>query len=217
MNTSPTVRKARARVIAARLILAAVLALLTIPLHALVLPAGHKFPIGKYDQEVLHLLVRAMREQRDLQGLLHLCRTWLLRHPGHGERPTMYLQLAATLGELDKLEESALAYEEAFRVGATKSTQTLLLYADTLSRLNRHEKAITAYQAVIDRKPPVGQAEWAHFQTAKHWSALRQYDRATIALAELGETDDPVINRLSVSLKSRFQAARRVGGEGEGL
>lgn len=176
-----------------------------------------QFPIGKYDQEVLSLLVTAMREQRDFQGLLHLCRTWLLRHPGHRERPTMYLQLAATLGELDKLEDSALAYEEAFRVGAAKSTGTLLAYADTLSRLNRHEKAITAYQAVIDRKLPVGQVEWAHLQTAKHWGALKQYDRATIALAELGETDDPVINRLSVSLKSSFQSARRAGREGEGL
>ena len=176
-----------------------------------------QFPIGKHDQEVLQLLVKAMREQRDLQGLLHLCRTWLLRHPGHRERPSMYLQLAATLGELDKLEESALAYEEAFRVGAPKSTAILLSYADTLSRLNRHEKAITAYQAIIDGKPSVGQAEWAHLQTAKHWSALKQYDRATIALAELGDTDDPVINRLSVSLKSSFQAARRVGKEGEGL
>lgn len=175
-----------------------------------------QFPIGTYDLEVLHLLVKAMRQQRDLQGLLHLCRTWLLRHPGHHERPAMYVQLAETLGEVGKREESALAYEEAFRVGASKSIELLLSYADTLSQLNRHEKAITAYQAIIDRKPPAEQAEWAHLQTAKHWSALKQYDRATIALAELGETDDPVINRLAVSLRSSFQTARRVGRE-EGL
>lgn len=58
-----------------------------------------QFPLGTYEGEVVLLLVQAMRQQRDMQGLLHLCRTWLLRHPGHRERPAMYLQLAKTLGE----------------------------------------------------------------------------------------------------------------------
>ncbi len=175
-----------------------------------------QFPLGKHERDALQLLVQAMRQQRDHESLLHLCRTWLLRHPEHRERPAMYLQLATTLGDMDKLEASAIAYDEAFKAGAPKSVDTLLAYADTLSRLNRHEKAIAVYQAVIDRKPPVEQAEWAHLQTIKHWNALKQYDRATIALAELGVTDDPMINRLSVSLKSSFQAARRAGEE-EGL
>ncbi len=175
-----------------------------------------QFPIGKHEQEVLRLLVQAMRQQRDHESVLHLCRTWLLRHQEHRERPAMYLQLAATLGEVGKLDASAIAYEEALKAGASKSIDTLLSYADTLSRLNRHQKAIAAYQAVIDGNPPTEQAEWAHLQTAKHWSALKQYDRATIALAELGVTDDPIMNRLSASLKNSFQAARRAGIE-EGL
>jgi tetratricopeptide (TPR) repeat protein len=165
---------------------------------------------------VLHLLIAAMRQQRDLQGLLHLCRTWLMRHPVHPERPAMYLQLAKTLGELEKLDESALAYEEAFKAGAGKSPDTLLAYADTLSRLNRHERAITAYLAVLEKKPKASQAEWAHLQTAQHWTALKQYDRATVALAELDVAGDQTVNRLAASLKASLQVVRR-SANAEGL
>lgn len=175
-----------------------------------------QFPIGKYEGEVLHLLIGAMRQQRDLQGLLHLCRTWLLRHPAHPERSAMYLQLAKTLGELDKLNESALAYQEAFKAGATQSAELLLPYADTLSRLNRHELAITAYQSVLEKRPNARQAEWAHLQMAKHWAALKQYDRATVALAELDVAEDQMVNRIAASLKHSMQTARHAR-HGEGL
>jgi tetratricopeptide (TPR) repeat protein len=168
-----------------------------------------QFPIGRYEGEVLQLLISAMRQQRDLQGLLHLCRTWLLRHPVHPERPVMYLQLAKTLEELEKLDESTLAFEEAFKSGATQSARTLLPYADILSRLNRHERAIAAYQSVLERKPNAHQAEWARLQTAKQWTALKQYDRATIALAELDVAADQMVNRIAASLKNSLQTARR--------
>ena len=175
-----------------------------------------QFPLGKHDGEVVHLLIRAMRQQRDMQGLLHLCRTWLVRHPVHPERPAMYLQLAKTLGELEKLDESALAYEEAFKAGAAQSSQTLVAYADTLSRLNRHERAIAAYQSALEKKPKARQAEWAHLQIAQHWTALKQYDRATVALAELNVTDDEMVNRLSTALKASLNTVRR-SGKVEGL
>ena len=168
-----------------------------------------QFPIGRYEGEVLQLLISAMRQQRDLQGLLHLCRTWLVRHPVHPERPVMYLQLATTLGELEKLDESARAFEEAFKSGATQSAGTLLSYADILSRLNRHERAIAAYQSVLEKKPNARQSEWAYLQTAKHWTALKQYDRATIALAELDVATDQMVNRIAASLKNSLQTARQ--------
>ncbi|OQW45520.1 MAG: hypothetical protein A4C66_07230 [Nitrospira sp. HN-bin3] len=175
-----------------------------------------QFPLGAYEGEVVLLLAQTMRRQRDMQGLLHLCRTWLLRHPGHRERPAMYLELAKTLGELEKLEESALAYEEGFKAGAVASSDALLAYADTLSRLNRHERAIAAYQAVLEKKPKSRQAEWARLQTAQHWTALKRYDRATVALAELGRADDAIVDRLSASLKGTVQAVRQ-SGQTEGL
>ena len=174
-----------------------------------------QFPTGRYETEVLQLLVTAMQQQGDLQGLLHLCRNWLLHHPRHQARSRMYLQLATTLGQLEKYDDSALAYEEAFKAGAIQSSDRLLAYADTLSRLNRHEQAIAAYHAVLGNTPTTRQTEWVHLQTAKHWNALKQYDRATVALAELGETDDQLINRFSTSYKGSLQAARRpVTGEG---
>jgi tetratricopeptide (TPR) repeat protein len=175
-----------------------------------------QFPIGKHEGQVMHLLIDAMRQQRDLQGLLHLCRTWLVRHPVHPERPAMYVQLAKTLGELEKLDESALAYEEAFKAGAVQSSDMLVSYADTLSELNRHERAIAAYHLVLEKKPNASQANWARLQTAKHWTVLKQYDRATVALAELDVTDDPMLNRLSASLKTSLRTAGR-SGRPEGL
>jgi tetratricopeptide (TPR) repeat protein len=175
-----------------------------------------QFPTGGYESEVLQLLVSAMQQQRDLQGLLHLSRNWLLHHPKHPERSWIYLQLAVTLGQLEKYEDSALAYEEAFKAGPSQSSDQLLAYADTLSRLNRHEQAIAAYHRVLEKKPPTRQAEWIHIQTAKHWNALKQYDRATVALAELGETDDQLLTRFSTSFKGSLQAARRPA-LGEGL
>lgn len=175
-----------------------------------------QYPVGTYEGEVVLLLVQAMRQQRDMQGLLTLCRTWLLRHPGHRERPAMYLQLAKTLGELEKLEESALAYEEGFKAGAVASPDALLAYADTLSRLNRHDRAIAAYQSVLEKKPTLREAEWARLQMAQHWTALKQYDRATVALAELGRVEDEMVNRLSASLKGTMQTIRR-SSKTEGL
>jgi tetratricopeptide (TPR) repeat protein len=168
-----------------------------------------QFQPGRHESEALRLLVDAMMRQKDLHGLLHLCRQWLVHHPGHGERPFMYLHLAETLGQLDKPHESALAYEEAFKAGASRSVETLLAYADTLSRLDRHRQAIAAYQEILEHKPATHHVEWIHLQTAKHWYALKQYDRATVALAEVGEADDPLIMRVATVLKKSLQAARR--------
>ena len=175
-----------------------------------------QFPGGPHDTDVLRLLVTALKQQRDWQGLLLLSRQWLQHHPQHPERPRMYINLAETLGQLEQFEESALAYQEALKAGATQAADLLLAYADQLSRLDRHEQAIAAYQAALDKKPAARQAEWAHLQTAKHWQALKQYDRATVALAEVGATDDQLINRYSSSLKGSVQSARRPVGE-EGL
>lgn len=175
-----------------------------------------QFQAGRYEPEVLRLLVATMRRQGDLQSLLHLCRQWLIHRPNDSERPSMYLQLAETLGQLEKFEDSALAYEEAFKAGAVRSLDSLVAYADTLSRLNRHGQAIAAYREALDKQPSARQAEWIHLQTAKHWTTLKQYDRATVALAEVGDTDDPLINRIAASFKGSLLAARRPATE-EGL
>lgn len=121
----------------------------------------------------------------------------------------MYLQLAETLGQLEKFSDSVLAYEEAFKAGAVRSLDTMMAYADTLSRLNRHEQAITVYREALDMKPAARHAEWMHLQTARHWTALKQYERATVALAEVGEAEDPLINRFAASFKGSLQSMRR--------
>ena len=174
-----------------------------------------QFQPGRHESEALHLLVTAMMQQKDFHGLLHLCRQWLVHHPVHGERPFMYLQLAETLGQLDKPHESVLAYEEAFKAGASRSVEALLAYADTVSRLDRHQQAIAAYLEVLEHKPAKPHVEWIHLQAAKHWYALKQYDHATVALAEVGESDDPLIMRVAAGLKGSLRAARRSEKEEE--
>jgi tetratricopeptide (TPR) repeat protein len=82
--------------------------------------------------------------------------------------------------------------------------------------LNRHEQAIAAYQLALEKKPMASQADWARLQTAKHWTALKQYDRAIVALAELDVTDDLMLNRLSSSLKMNLRSAG-TSGRPEGL
>lgn len=169
-----------------------------------------QFQTGRYESEVLHLLVTAMRSQGDLESALRLCRQWLQHHPRSGDRPYMLLQLAEVLGELKQWEESAAAYETALKSGGKPSFDVFLAYAETLSRLNRHERAIAAYHAALDQHPRRREREWIHLQTARHWNELRQYDRAIVALAEVGETDDPLINRFTASLKEAVRTARRL-------
>ncbi|MCP9440540.1 MAG: tetratricopeptide repeat protein [Nitrospira sp.] len=169
-----------------------------------------QFQAGRYESEVLHLLVTAMRRQGDLESVLRLCRQWLQHHPRGVDRPYMVLQLAEVLGELKQWEESAAAYETVLKGGGKPSFDVFLAYAETLSRLNRHEQAIAAYHAALDQHPGRQEREWIHLQTARHWNELRQYDRATVALAEVGETDDPLINRFVASLKDTVRTGRRL-------
>lgn len=170
-----------------------------------------QFQAGRYESEVLHLLVTAMRRQGDLEGAAHFCRQWLQHHPQGkgGDRSSMLRQLAEVLGELNRLDESATTYEMAIKQGE-RSMDLFIAYAETLSRLNRHEQAIAAYQAALDHQPNRRQREWIHLRTALHWNALKHYDRATVALAEVGETDDPLFNRFVDSLKDTVRTARRL-------
>ena len=175
-----------------------------------------QFLDGRYESEVLRLLITAMRGEGDLESVEHLCRQWLQHRPKHRDRSYVYLQLAEALGQSEKFEESVTAYEASFKAGVKPSIESLLAYAATLSRLNQHQRAITAYHTALEQGPTVQQAEWIHLQAANHWYDLKQYDRATVSLAEVGETDDPLINRVTTAFKSSLRAARRPSEE-EGL
>lgn len=175
-----------------------------------------QFPNGRLQAEELRLLVVAMREDRDTAGLAHFCRLWLLRHPRHPERPWMYQQLAAVLVQMKKPGDAVLAVEEAFKAGAPKTADALMAYADLLSQLNRHEQANEVYLRVIEKKPSPEQTDWARLQIARGWRALKQYDRATVALAELGQSEDPLLNRFSAHYHDVIRQARQQPKE-EGL
>ncbi|MCS6896774.1 MAG: tetratricopeptide repeat protein [Nitrospira sp.] len=169
-----------------------------------------QFQTGRYEAEVLHLLVAAMRRQGDHESAVRLCRQWLQHHPRNGDRVYMALQLAQVLGESNRLEEAAAAYEIVIKGGGKPPFDALLGYAETLSKLNRHEQAIAAYHAALDYRPDRREREWIHLQTARHWNELKQYDRATVALAEVGETEDPLVNRFTASFKDTVRMARRL-------
>ncbi|MEC4889462.1 MAG: tetratricopeptide repeat protein [Nitrospira sp.] len=175
-----------------------------------------QFPDGRFQSEGLRLLVTAMMEEQDTAGLLHFCRQWILRHPRHPERPWMYQQLAAVLLQMKKPDEAVLAVEEAFKAGAPKSVAALMAYADLLSQLKRHEQANEVYHTVIEKKPSPAQIDWARLQIARGWRALKQYDRATVALAELGQSEDQLLTRFSAHYYDVIRQARQQPKE-EGL
>ncbi|MFO0707594.1 MAG: tetratricopeptide repeat protein [Nitrospira sp.] len=171
-------------------------------------------PIGRQEREALHLIVQAMTDEPDLAGLLHFSRSWMIHHPKHPERPWMYQQMAMVFTRMNKLDEALLATEEGFKAGAPKTADSLLIYADLLTQANRHERAIEVYQTVADKSATASQREWARLQIVRGWQALKQFDRATVALAELGQTGDPLVTRFSSTYRENLQHARQVPQEG---
>lgn len=173
-----------------------------------------EFPTGRFEQEALHLLVQTMIDDGDLANLLHFCRAWMLHHPKHPERPWMYQQMAGVFLRLNKHEEAVLATEEAFKAGAPKTAGALLAYADLLTQMKRYEQAIEVYHTVIEKKPDRDQLQWARLQIVRGWQALKQHDRATVALAELGQTDDSLVTRFSSTYHESIKQARQLPQEG---
>ncbi|MEQ1655200.1 MAG: tetratricopeptide repeat protein [Nitrospira sp.] len=173
-----------------------------------------EYPTGRFEQEALHLLVQTMADEGDLAGLLHFCRAWMLHHPKHPERPWMYQQMAAVFLRLNKHEEAVIATEEAFKAGAPKTIVALLAYGDLLAQMKRYQEAIDVYHTVVEKKPDQAQLQWARLQIVRGWQALKQHDRATVALAELGQTDDALVTRFSSSFHESIKQERQLPQEG---
>lgn len=173
-----------------------------------------EYPTGRFERDALHLLVQAMVEEGDMARLLHFCRAWMLHHPNHPERPWMYQQMAAVFLRLNKQEEAVIATEEAFKAGAPKTVEALLAYADSLAQMKRYQQAIEVYHAVVEKKPDRAQLQWARLQIVRGWQALNQHDRATVALAELGQTEDPLVTRFSSTYRESIHQARQLPQEG---
>ena len=143
-----------------------------------------EYPLGRYEQEALHLLVQTMAEEGDLAVLLHFCRAWMLHHPKHPERPWMYQQMATVFLRLNKYEEAVIATEEAFKAGAPKTIVALLAYADLLAQMKRYQEAIAVYHTVVEKKPDQSQLQWARLQIVRGWQALKQHDLSLIHISE---------------------------------
>lgn len=126
----------------------------------------------------------------------------------------MYQQMAGVLLRLNMYEEAVIATEEAFKAGAPKTAGALLAYADLLTQMKRYEQAIEVYHTVIEKKPNRDQLQWARLQIVRGWQALKQHDRATVALAELGQTDDSLVTRFSSTYHESIKQARQLPQEG---
>ena len=68
--------------------------------------------------------------------------------------------------------------------------------------------------SVVDKKPDAAQLHWARLQIVRGWQALKQHDRATVALAELGQTDDPLVTRFSSTYRESIHQERQLPQEG---
>ena len=126
----------------------------------------------------------------------------------------MYQQMATVFLRLNKHEEAVIATEEAFKAGAPKTVAALLAYADLLAQMKRYQEAIDVYHTVVEKKPDQAQLQWARLQIVRGWQALKQHDRATVALAELGQTDDALVTRFSSSFHESIKQERQLPQEG---
>jgi len=102
-----------------------------------------------------------------------------------------------------------------FRSGfLPKTIGALLAYADLLAQMKRYQEAIDVYHTVVEKKPDQAQLQWARLQIVRGWQALKQHDRATVALAELGQTDDALVTRFSSSFHESIKQERQLPQEG---
>lgn len=172
-----------------------------------------QFPDGPHHREVLHQLMRTMTRAEDWEGMLHFCRYWLLRNARDRDRSAMYAYMASAYLRLNQPDAARIAYEEAFKAGAPKTPGALLAYADTLAKLDQHAKANEIYATVLDVADSADQRDWAKLQLIRGWRAMKQYDRAQVALAELGQSEDELVAKFAGTLNG---AIRQLRDEGKG-
>ncbi len=163
-----------------------------------------QYPLGRYAREATFLLVQAMLRQGDRDPVIRLCREWLNRHRRHPDRPRMLVVLASALADARRAAEAIPIYEEAWRAGALRSAGALLRFGAVLERDRRYDRAAEVYRQALAAQPRPDEARWAWWQLARIAVVQGRPAEAKRLLAQAGESDDPLLRRVTVAMRRQL-------------
>ena len=172
-----------------------------------------QYPRSSQTARVSQHLTKAMLEQGDRRNAIRVMRHWTKGHPHDAAQGWVSVTLARTLAEDQKPDEAATAFERAWRDGALRAPQDLLLYADLLVTLNKSERAMDFYRQVLKSDPDPSEAEWARVQIMLNPGAENREKAGPQTVASDTHFDDPLFHRAANAMQIGFQAANEKEGE----
>lgn len=171
-----------------------------------------QYPQSPQSMLVLRQLTTVMIEQGDRPSAIRLMRQWLKSHPRAEERGWMQLTLARTLAADHQPVEAVAAFEEAAHHKFMQSQGDRLLFADLLTSLKKHQRAVDLYQRILASNPAPDQAEWARLQIVRNLATQQLHGPVRAVLTPGAGTGDPLLYRAAAAI----QASLRSTTENEG-
>ncbi len=171
-----------------------------------------QYPLSPYSTLVLRQLTAAMLQQGDRASAIRLMRQWLKLHPRDPERGWMQVALARTLAEDRKTEEAVAVFEEASRNQVLRAHSDLLLFADLLTTLKKHHRAVDLYQRVLISNPEPEQAEWARLQIVRNLATQKRYGPARAVLLPGAGSGDPLLHRATAVIQTSLRTTTEKEG-----
>lgn len=172
-----------------------------------------QYPLSPYSTLVSRQLTTAMLHQGDRPGAVRFMRQWLQLHQRDPERGWMHLTLARTLAGDRKSEEAVAAFEEGARHKLLQAPSDLLMFADLLTRANKHQRALELYQRVLASRPELEQAEWARLQIVRNLASQKQFGPARAVLMPGAGSGDPLLLRATAAFQTSLRATNEKEGE----
>jgi tetratricopeptide (TPR) repeat protein len=171
-----------------------------------------QYPQSPQSMLVLRQLTTVMIEQGDRPSAIRLMRQWLKTHPRAEERGWMQLTLARTLAADHQPVEAVAAFEAAAQHKFMQSQGDRLLFADLLTSLKKHQRALDLYQRILASNPAPDQAEWARLQIVRNLATQQLHGPVRAVLTPGAGTGDPLLYRAAAAI----QASLRSTTENEG-
>jgi tetratricopeptide (TPR) repeat protein len=172
-----------------------------------------QYPQSARSAWVSRRLTAAMLEQGDRRNAIRVLRHWTKAPRQDAAHGWMYVTLARTLAEDQKQEEAATAFEDAMKHHALHEPQDLLLYADLLLKLNKHDQAMDIYRRVLKSGPSPAEADWAQVQIVLNHGNTNPNEAKPTDIRADAEFYDPLFRRAAGAMQIGLKAANVKEGE----
>ena len=159
-----------------------------------------QFPLGRYADEALLLLLTSMAQQGNHNNIVRLGRRWLVNHPRTEVRKEVLARIGMALVDLKRPDEALRTLEEADRLGGLLSPEALATYGDLSSKAKRHRQAVALYSRSLALNPNRDLAAWDQVQMARNLREVGRSDQARAILERLSADDQPVFRRAAMVL-----------------